>query len=91
MVTKRARSRQAVPARRYRWEDLDEEDLLQLKFRQLRLQLKDSPAWAEVRRLYAELERRGIRFRPHVWSHIPGCGNSSAATWGKWRGAAASG
>ena len=67
MVTKRARSRQAVPARRYRWEDLDEEDLLQLKFRQLRLQLKDSPAWAEVRRLYAELERRGIRFRPHVW------------------------
>jgi hypothetical protein len=67
MVTKRARSRQAVPARRYRWEDLDEEDLLQLKFRQLRLQLKDSPAWPEVRRLYSELERRGIRFRPHVW------------------------
>jgi hypothetical protein len=67
MATKRARGRQAAPGRRYRWEDLDEEDLLQLRFRQLRLQLKDSPAWPEVQRLYAELERRGIRFRPHVW------------------------
>ena len=23
--------------------------------------------WSDVERLYAELERRGIRFRPHVW------------------------
>jgi Putative zinc-binding metallo-peptidase len=27
----------------------------------------DSLVWPEVQRLYAELERRGIPFRPHVW------------------------
>jgi hypothetical protein len=46
---------------------MDDEDLLQLRFRQLHLKVEDSLVWPQVQRLYAELERRGIRFRPHVW------------------------
>jgi hypothetical protein len=33
----------------------------------LRLRLEDSLIGPEVARVYTELERRGIRFRPHVW------------------------
>jgi hypothetical protein len=40
---------------------------MQLRFRQLHLKVEDSLVWPEVQQLYAELERRGIRFRPHVW------------------------
>jgi len=40
---------------------------MQLRFRQLHLKVEDSLVWPEVQQLYAELEGRGIRFRPHVW------------------------
>lgn len=51
----------------HRWQDLEDAGLLRLRFRDLRLRLRDSVAWPEVQRLYGELERRGIHFRPHVW------------------------
>jgi hypothetical protein len=53
--------------REYRWADYDDEALLCLRFKSLGLTLKGSPLWLDVERLYAELERRGLRFRPHVW------------------------
>jgi hypothetical protein len=62
------RSKHAVSARRrYAWEDLGDDDLLGRRFRDLRLRLEGSDAWPEVERLYADLARRGLRFRPHVW------------------------
>jgi hypothetical protein len=53
--------------REYRWAEYDDEALLCLRFKSLGLTLKHSPLWLDVERLYAELERRGLRFRPHVW------------------------
>lgn len=49
------------------WEHLDDAALLRLRFRDLRLHVEDSLVQSDIERLYAELERRGIRFRPHVW------------------------
>ena len=46
---------------------MDDEALLRLRFRDLRLRLSDSLIRPEVERLYRELERRDIAFRPHVW------------------------
>jgi hypothetical protein len=64
---KRARRRGRPAGRRYPWEDLDDEALLRRRFRSLRLGLKNSGVWPELQRLYADLERRGLRFRPHAW------------------------
>ncbi len=66
MTTKRAN---AGPrgVRMRRWESLDDEALLGLRFRDLGLKLEDSLAWPAVQRLDAELERRGLRFMPHAW------------------------
>ncbi len=61
---KRAQS----PARRERaWTRLDDDALLDMRFCDLRLSLANSRLEASVRRLYAELARKGIRFRPHFW------------------------
>lgn len=51
----------------YRWADYDDDALLKLRFSSLRLRLRDSLVWPDVERLRDELERRSIRFRPHVW------------------------
>lgn len=61
------RQRSRAKERHYRWADYDDESLLDLRFSSLRLALKDSLVWPDVERLYAELERRGLNFRPHVW------------------------
>jgi hypothetical protein len=53
--------------RSYPWARLDDAALLRLRFRDLRLRIEDSPVWPDIERVYAELERRGIRFKPHVW------------------------
>jgi hypothetical protein len=64
----RGAARRRPAARHYRWEQLDDAALLQLRLRDLRLQLQRSPRLRQcVQRLYAELAARGIRFRPHVW------------------------
>lgn len=51
----------------YRWADYDDEALLDLRFKSLGLTFRRSPLWFDVVRLHDELERRGLRFRPHVW------------------------
>ena len=58
----------AVPVRREpAWTRLDDEALLDKRFCDLRL--KVSGTWLEdgIRRLYGELEAKGIGFRPHFW------------------------
>jgi len=66
MTTKRGKSGRRAPVP-YRWESFEDEALLGLRFCDLRLRLQDSLAWPAVERLYAELERRGLHFRPHAW------------------------
>ncbi len=51
-----------------RWASYSDERLLDMRFSDLRLSVSTSPQVLEsVQRLYGELERRHIRFRPHCW------------------------
>ena len=59
----RNRTRRREPA----WTRLDDEALLDQRFCDLRLTLANSRLEPSIRRLYAELARKGIRFRPHFW------------------------
>ena len=54
--------RQALP-----WTRLSDEELLSLRFCDLKLSIERSPLKRRVERLYSELEGRGIQVRPHVW------------------------
>ena len=54
-------------ARRYAWESLTDEQLLSLRFCDLKLCMEGTPIQASIDRLYAELDQRGIRFKPHCW------------------------
>jgi hypothetical protein len=56
------RRRKALP-----WARLSDEELLKLRFCDLKLSIERSPLCRQIARLYAELENRGIHFRPHVW------------------------
>jgi hypothetical protein len=49
------------------WVRLSDEQLLTKRFCDLKLSIQRSPLAAHVRRLYADLERRGVSIRPHVW------------------------
>ena len=51
----------------YRWATLDDDELLDIRLRNLGLRLRGSLVWPEIEQLYAQLERRGIRFRPRIW------------------------
>ena len=62
-----ARTRPRRTARRHWWAMLPDDELLEVRFCDLRLDLARSPLQREVERLYAELEWRGIAFRPHCW------------------------
>ncbi len=62
-----ARTRPRRSARRDWWVKLSDEELLDLRFCDLGLTVDRSPLQRYVERLYAELERRGIAFRPHCW------------------------
>ena len=50
-----------------RWTRLSDDELLKLRFKDLKLTVERSPLACHVRRLYADLERRGITVRPHLW------------------------
>jgi len=54
--------REALP-----WTRLSDEELLSLRFCDLKLSIDRSPLKRRVDRLYSELEGRGIQVRPHVW------------------------
>lgn len=54
-------------APRYDWVRLRDATLLDRPIRSLGLKIEGSPLEPRIRRLYGELERVGLRFRPHVW------------------------
>ncbi len=56
------RRRKALP-----WARLSDEELLKLRFCDLKLTLERSPLRRQITRLYEELDQRGIHFRPHLW------------------------
>src|SRR4029077_8826532 len=58
----------ATPARRTRpWVRITDEELLRMRFCDLRLCIERSAVAPHIRRLYADLARRGLSLRPHVW------------------------
>ena len=64
--TPTARPRRRAAAVRT-WARLPDEQLLRMRFCDLKLSIERSPLARHVRRLYADLQRRGIGLRPHVW------------------------
>jgi len=54
-------------AKRIAWNRITDEQLLNLRFRDLPLELEGTPVARRVKHLYSEMEMRGIRCRPHVW------------------------
>jgi hypothetical protein len=52
---------------RYAWESLSDEQLLSLRFCDLKLTIQGTELQHAIERLYAELKMRGVRFRPHCW------------------------
>lgn len=53
--------------RRYVWETLSDEQLLSLRFCDLKLTIEGTDLARAIERLYRELSTRGIRFKPHYW------------------------
>lgn len=56
-----------VKHKKYPWESLGDDELLGFRFCDLKLKIKDTPLQERIYQLYEELERRGIKFRPHYW------------------------
>jgi hypothetical protein len=54
-------------ARGIGWERLTDEQLLSLRFCDLKLRVQGTELQGAIERLYRELTLRGIRFRPHFW------------------------
>ena len=54
-------------SRRDAWADLPDKELLDLRLCDLGLRLDGTWIQERVEQLYADLDRRGIRFRPRVW------------------------
>src|SRR5216684_1754054 len=59
----RGRPRTSAPA----WERLSDDQLLSLRFCDLKLAIAGTELQDAIERLYRELALRGIRFRPHCW------------------------
>jgi hypothetical protein len=49
------------------WRELTDEQLLRLRISDLPLRIEGTPLEGRVERLYKELGRRGLAFKPHVW------------------------
>ena len=54
-------------AARYAWETLSDDQLLSLRFCDLKLVMQGTELEAAIQRLNRELELKGLRFRPHCW------------------------
>ncbi len=64
---RRIAARSGRPRRRYPWETLADDQLLSLRFCDLKLRIEGTDLERAIERLYGELDTRGIRFRPHFW------------------------
>ena len=53
--------------RTHDWAGLTDTELLQVRFCDLGLKLRGTPLQTRLNRVYGELERRGLHFRPHMW------------------------
>lgn len=68
--TRKSTARRAPPRRKLRepaWTRLSDEELLQKRFCDLRLSLRDTMVDEHMQTLRVDLKRRGIRFNPHLW------------------------
>jgi hypothetical protein len=56
-----------MPRKKFAWASLPDEELLKLRFRELKIRVEGT--WLEdcLHGLYDELAERGIRVRPHAW------------------------
>jgi hypothetical protein len=54
-------------SRTHAWERLSDDQLLSLRFCDLKLTIQGTELQDAIERLYGELSMRGIRFRPHCW------------------------
>jgi hypothetical protein len=61
-ITSRKSERQSLP-----WTRRSDDELLQLRFSDLKLKLAGSPLARRLQRINGELQKRGIAFRPHMW------------------------
>src|SRR5687767_2423482 len=61
-ITRTSRVRRAASS----WTRMSDEQLLGMRFCDLKLQI-GKPLQKRIRRLYTELDKRQIGFRPHVW------------------------
>lgn len=61
------RAKRRGVARQPAWTRLSDEELLDQRFCDLKLTLRGSVVERHLREIRRDLERRGIRFRPHVW------------------------
>ena len=52
---------------RFPWHRLTDDQLLDLRICDLPIKIKGSFLELHIKRLYSELNSRGIRFKPHVW------------------------
>jgi len=59
--------RRGVRARGPAWDRLSDEQLLSLRFCDLKLRIQGTELQSAILRLCGELNSRGIRFRPHCW------------------------
>jgi hypothetical protein len=64
---KRKRTSRRVARRQPAWTRLDDDQLLERRFCDLRLSLNNPLLKGCISRLTAELARRGLKFRPHFW------------------------
>lgn len=64
---RRSAGAKRVRARRASWARLADEQLLAMRFCDLKLKLERTPLARHMRGLYRDLERRGLDFRPHAW------------------------
>ena len=60
------KKKRAARARRA-WARYDDRRLLEMRIRDLRLRIEGTLLERRVQRLHGELQRRGLRFKPHVW------------------------
>src|SRR5258708_11349773 len=67
MVQSRKKAAGSRRLPRYAWETLSDDQLLSLRFCDLKLKVRGTELEDAIHRLYRELEMRGIRFRPHCW------------------------
>ncbi len=49
------------------WSGYDYDELLELRFADLKIKLSETPLTYHIQQLYDELEYRGISFKPHCW------------------------